>query len=256
MDQVRTELQANVLQIVIDRPDKKNALTAPMYVALTQAFEQAERNREVRVIVLRGTGDSFSAGNDIEDFLQKPWKNDSIPPQERFMRAVANATRPVIAAVQGSAVGIGTTILLHCDLVYAADNAKFLMPFVSLGIVPEAGSTLLLPLLVGHRVAAELLLLATPFSAQRAHELGLVNHVVPVTELLTAVHTAAQQLAAKPTAAVRMSKELLKGHFRDDLDRVIRAEMQAVAQRLGSPETAEALNAFLEKRKPDFSKFN
>jgi enoyl-CoA hydratase/carnithine racemase len=254
MKQVQTELTGSIFHIVLNRPEKKNALTSPMYVALVEAIEQAESDPGVRVLLLRGNGDSFTAGNDIEDFVQKPWKNEAVPPAERFIRAVANAAKPVVAAVQGSAAGIGTTILLHCDLVYAAEDTKFLMPFVNLGLIPEAGSTLLLPELIGHRRAVELLLLATPFSAQRAYELGLVNRVVPLDQLLPTASTAAQMLAEKPAGAIRASKQMMKKHSQAELDKVIREEVLAIAKRLDSPEAVEAMTAFLQKRKPDFSK--
>lgn len=255
MAQVETERQGSVLHIVLNRPEKKNALTSAMYVALIEAVEEGEANPEVRVLVLRGNGDSFCAGNDIEDFVQKPWKDEAVPPAERFIRAVAFAKKPVVAAVQGSAVGVGTTILLHCDLVYASADTKFLMPFINLGFVPEAGSTLLLPALIGHQRATELLLLASPFSAQRAYELGLVNKVVPADELLPTAAAAAQALAEKPANVVRLSKQMLRQHSASELDRVIREEVLAIAERLDSPETREALAAFMQKRKPDFSQF-
>ncbi len=255
MDQVQTEVQNGVLQLAMNRPEKKNALTSAMYEALVDAIQQAESDDSVRVLLLRGNGDSFTAGNDIEDFIQKPWKGQAVPPAEQFIRAVAFARKPVIAAVHGLAVGIGTTILLHCDLVYAAEDTKLLMPFVNLGIIPEAGSTLLLPRLIGHQRAAELMLLAAPFSAQRAYELGIVNRVLPLDQLTPAALTAAQQLAEKPSSAIRLAKQMMKQHLASDLDRVIREEVLAIAGRLESPETTEALDAFVQKRKPDFSRF-
>ncbi len=255
MDHIQTEVDDRILQVIINRPEKKNALTAGMYEALVEAIKRAESDDSVRVLVLRGNGDSFTAGNDIEDFIQKPWKGQAVPPAEQFIRAVAFAKKPVIAAVHGLAVGVGTTILLHCDLVYAAEDTKFLMPFVNLGIIPEAGSTLLLPRLIGHQRAAELMLLATPFSAQRAYELGIVNRVLPLDQLTTAALTAAQQLVEKPASAIRLAKQMMKQHLASDLDRVIRDEVLAIAGRLESPETNEALNAFLQKRRPDFSPF-
>ena len=255
MDQIQSEIQKGILQIAINRPEKKNALTSAMYEAMVEILQRAEADDSVRVIVLCGKGDSFTAGNDIEDFVQKPWKGQAVPPAEQFIRAVAFATKPVIAAVHGLAVGIGTTILLHCDLVYAAEDARFMMPFVNLGILPEAGSTLLLPRLIGHQRACELLLLAAPFSAQRAYELGIVNRVVPGDQLLSVVATAAQGLLEKPAGAIRAAKQMMKEHLKPDLDRVIREEVLAIARRLDLPETGEALRAFLEKRKPDFSRF-
>ncbi len=255
MDQIQTELQNGIFHIILNRPEKKNALTSAMYEAMVEALQRAESDPAVRVIFLRGKGDSFTAGNDIEDFVQKPWKGQSVPPAEQFIRAVAFAAKPVIAAVHGLAVGIGTTILLHCDLVYAAEETRFMMPFVNLGIIPEAGSTLLLPSLIGHQRAAELTLLAAPFSAQRAYELGIVNRVVPGDQLLSTSGAAAEALAEKPASAIRLTKKMMKQHLSADLDRVIREEVLAIAGQLDSPETGEALSAFLQKRKPDFSGF-
>ena len=255
MDHVQTDLQNGVLHLILNRPEKKNALTSAMYTSLVEALARADSDDSIRVIVLRGNGDSFTAGNDIEDFVQKPWKGQSVPPAEQFIRAVAFARKPVIAATHGLAVGIGTTILLHCDLVYAAEETRFMMPFINLAIIPEAGSTLLLPNMIGHQRAAELFLLAEPFSALRAYELGIVNRVVPAGELLSVVDAAAQTLAEKPAAAIRLAKQTMKQHLRADLDRVIREEVLAIAGQLESPETGEALSAFLQKRKPNFSRF-
>jgi len=210
MGHVGTELKADVLRITIDRPEKKNALTTAMYTALADAIEQGETNPDVRVMLLHGNGDSFTAGNDLEDFVANPWKGQTVPPAIRFIAAMVGAKKPVIAAVHGMAVGIGVTILLHCDLVYAADNARLVMPFVNLGIVPEAGSTVLLPALLGHQRSAELLMLGAPVTAQRAYELGLVNAVVAPEALLPTALEVAQKLAEKPAGALRATKALLR----------------------------------------------
>ncbi len=255
MGHIQTELKDNVLRITIDRPEKKNALTSAMYDALADAVEQGEADPEARVMLLHGNGDSFTAGNDLEDFVANPWKGHAVPPALRFIAAMAGAKKPLVAAIHGSAVGIGVTILLHCDLVYAADNAKLIMPFVNLGIVPEAGSTVLLPALMGHQRASELLLLGVPMTAQRAFELGLVNAVLAPDTLLASALNAAQTLAEKPAAAVRATKALLKKAGATDLERAIREEVQVIAERLDSPETREALAAFLQKRKPNFKQF-
>lgn len=255
MEQVQTELSDGVLRIALNRPEKKNALTSAMYEALSEAVEQGEGDSAVRALLLHGNGDSFSAGNDLDDFLQKPWNGQAMPPAERFIRAVAGALKPVIAAVHGAAVGIGTTILLHCDLVYAAENTKFLMPFVNLGIVPEAASTLLLPATIGHQRAAALLMLGEPLNAQRAFELGMVNAVLLQDEVLTTALAAARKLVEKPAGALQACKQMLKTHSKAEIDRTIRAEVLTIAARLDAPETQEALRAFLEKRKPDFAKF-
>jgi enoyl-CoA hydratase/carnithine racemase len=255
MGHVQTELKADVLRITLDRPEKKNALSNAMYAALAEAVEQAEANPDVRVMLLHGNGDSFTAGNDLEDFMANPWKGQTVPPALRFIAAVVGAKKPIIAAVHGMAVGIGVTILLHCDLVYAADTARLVMPFVNLGIVPEAGSTVLLPALMGHQRAAELLMLAAPVTAQRAYELGMVNAVVAPDALLPTAMEAAQKLAEKPAGALRATKALLRKACQAELERAIREEVQVIAGRLGSPETREALAAFLEKRKPNFTQF-
>ena len=255
MSHIESENHGAVRRITINRPEKKNALTAEMYESLSDALEKAEAAREVRVTLLHGEGEAFTAGNDLIDFLQNPWKGQDLAPAVRFIRAVVNAKKPIVAAVHGATVGIGTTILLHCDLVYAAENTKFLMPFINLGIVPEAGSTVLLPLLVGHQRAAELLMLGVPFTAHRAYELGLVNAVVAPGELLNTAANAAQKLAEKPPAALRACKELLKRAYKAEVDRAIKEEVAVIASRLDSPESREALNAFAEKREPDFTKF-
>lgn len=255
MSHIETETSGAVRRITINRPEKKNALTAKMYEDLAEALEQAESAAKVRVMLLHGAGEAFTAGNDLVDFLQKPWKGQELPPAVRFIRAVVDAKKPIVAAVHGATVGIGTTILLHCDLVYAADDTKFLMPFINLGIVPEAGSTVLLPLLIGHQRAAELLMLGVPFTAQRAHELGLVNAVVAGGEVLKTAANAAQQLAKKPPAALRACKELLRRAYKAEVDRAIDEEVTVISGRLDSPECCEALNAFNEKREPDFTKF-
>jgi enoyl-CoA hydratase/carnithine racemase len=254
MSQIEVERDGAVQRIAINRPEKKNALTGDMYIILADAIEKAEADSGVHVLLLHGKGESFTAGNDLQDFLQKPWKGQDKPPAVRFIYAVAKAKKPVVAAAQGLAVGVGMTILLHCDLVYAATDARFMMPFVNLGIVPEAASTVLLPLLIGRQRASELFMLASPVTAQRAFEMGLVNEVVPPDQLLQTANAAAQALAAKPAAALRACKELMQRPFQAEVDRALREEVEVISERLDSPETREALSAFLEKRKPDFSK--
>ena len=255
MSQIETERNGAVMQIAINRPEKKNALTADMYTALAEAIEQAEADAAVRVLLLYGKGDAFTAGNDLQDFMQKPWKGQERPPAVRFIHAVAKAEKPVVAAVHGLVVGVGTTILLHCDLVYAAEDARFLMPFVDLGIVPEAASTVLLPALIGRQRASELFMLGAPLTAKRAYEIGIVNAVTSLDQLMPTVLTVTQSLAAKPRAALRATKELIQRACRAEVERALREEVEVIAERLESPETWEALSAFLEKRKPDFSKF-
>lgn len=253
MSQVEVERNDAVMRIAINRPEKKNALTADMYDALSEAVEEAERDSGIRVLLLHGKGDAFTAGNDLQDFLQKPWKGQARPPAVRFIHAVAHATKPIVAAVHGLVVGVGTTILLHCDLVYAAEETRFLMPFVNLGIVPEAASTVLLPLLIGRQRAAELFMLGTPLTAQRAYEIGMVNAVLPIDKLLPTASEAVLALAAKPAAALRATKDLMKRFYCAEVERALREEVETISERLDSAETREALAAFLEKRKPDFS---
>jgi enoyl-CoA hydratase/carnithine racemase len=255
MNHIESERTGAVQSIAINRPEKRNALTADMYEALSNALEQSDAEDGVRVILLHGKGADFTAGNDLEDFLKKPWKGQSIPPAVRFIHAVARAKKPIVAAVQGLAVGVGTTILLHCDLVYAAEDAKLIMPFINLGIVPEAASTVLLPLAIGRQRAAELFMLGAPLSARRAYEVGLVNAVVAPEALLATAATVAQQLSEKPAGALRACKALMTRAQQSEVERAMREEVLVISERLDSPETKEALSAFLEKRKPDFSRF-
>jgi enoyl-CoA hydratase/carnithine racemase len=256
MSQVQCNLDDAVQCIAINRPEKKNALTAEMYNALADAVEQAEADPAVRVMLLHGIGDAFTAGNDLVDFLQKPWSGQQVPPAVRFIYAVAHARKPVVAAVQGLAVGVGVTILLHCELVYAAEGTKFIMPFVDLGIVPEAAATVLLPALMGHQRAAELLMLGNPVDAQRAYELGLVNAVVSPDTLFATASQTARRLAEKPWIALLACKRLMRTANQVEVSRALKEEVTEIRERLDSPETKEALTAFLEKRKPDFSKFH
>jgi enoyl-CoA hydratase/carnithine racemase len=255
VSQVQSKLDGAVQCIAINRPEKKNALTAEMYTALADALEQADIDPAVRVVLFHGMGDSFTAGNDLVDFLQKPWSGQQTPPAVRFIYAVASAQKPLVAAVQGVAVGIGLTMLLHCELVYAAEGARFIAPFVDLGIVPEAASTVLLPALAGHQRAAEFLMLGTPLDAPRAYELGLVNAIVPPDALFATALQAARKLAEKPLGALLACKRLMKLANQAAVDRALHEEVAEIKQRLDSPESREALTAFVEKRKPDFSKF-
>jgi enoyl-CoA hydratase/carnithine racemase len=255
MSRIQCERDGGVQCIAMNRPEKKNALTAEMYDALADAVEQAEADPTVRVMLLHAFGDAFTGGNDLADFLQKPWAGQQTPPAVRFIHAVAQAKKPVVAAVQGLAVGVGVTILLHCDLVYAAEGAKFMMPFIDLGIVPEAGSTVLLPALMGHQRAAELLMLGAPFTAQRAYELGLINGVVAPEALFATASQVARKLAERPFGALLACKRLMRQANQVEVNRALREEVEEIKDRLDSPETKEALSAFMEKRKPGFSKF-
>lgn len=254
-DNIITAIEERILRIQINRPEKKNALTVAMYQALTEALRQGESDPTVRALILTGAPSVFSAGNDIADFMQWP-PNDDSSPVFQFLHTLVGAQKPLVAAVEGVAVGIGVTMLLHCDLVYAGRSARFHLPFVNLGLVPEAGSSLLLPLSLGQRRAAALLMLGDPFDAAAAQEAGIVNQVVDDGMSLAAALDAARRFAAKPPAALRQTKQLMKQHTAALLHEAIRAEALAFRERLASPEAGEAFAAFMERRRPDFSRFD
>ncbi len=254
MSHIATTRDGAIERLQLNRPDKKNAITTEMYAALAGAIAAAESDRSVRVILLHGAGDAFTAGNDLQDFLANP-PLDAASPAFRFLQEISHATKPLVAAVHGAAVGIGTTLLLHCDLVYAGESARFQLPFVNLGLCPEAASSLLLPAVAGYTRAAELLLLGEPFGAAKAHAFGLVTEVVPDAELLAAATLAARKLAAKPPASVRLSKQLLKRSRMPQIEAALAEESRQFRALLASAEAREAFSAFLEKRKPDFSQF-
>jgi len=254
-NQVLTTTQENILKIQLNRPEKKNALTLAMYAAIAEGINQAEADEAVRVIFITGAGDAFTSGNDIMDFIQAPPLSDDSP-VARFLGALTQARKPIVAAVNGLAIGIGTTMLLHCDLVYAAASARFRLPFVNLALVPEAGSSFLLPRLLGHQRAAELLLLGDFFDAQTAYTFGLVNAVVEDASLPDMAWQKAQQLAAQPPAALRLTKSLLKRATQAAAREAMAEELKRFRAQLQSPEAMEALQAFMQRRKPDFSKFS
>ena len=245
--------EGGVLTITFNRLDRKNSITSAMYGALADSIEGAEKDAAVRVVVLQGHETIFSAGNDIGDFLnQPPAGQDS--PVFRFLRAIATFPKPLIAAVCGPAVGVGTTMLFHCDLVYAGDNAAFSMPFVNLGLCPEAASSLLVPQMFGYHRAAEALLLGEPFMAEAALEVGLVNRVVPPTEANSIAQAQARKLAAKPLSALIETKRLMKKAQQPAVLERMGEEGQSFGRMLREPAAREAFTAFMEKRKPDFSK--
>lgn len=249
---IRSETTGRVARVRFDRVDKKNAITVEMYAQLGAAFSAAEKDPQVRSVLLHGTAECFTAGNDVADFLNS---SRNPPPARALFDTLPQMTKPVVAAVGGPAVGIGTTMLLHCDLVYAAPNARFQLPFVPLGIVPEFGSTFLLPALAGYQRAAELLLLGQPFDAQKACEAGIVTAVVAQEALLSHAEKVAVALAALPPESIRLTKRLMKSRYVQTLAATIDEETRVFTERLSSPEAKEALSAFLEKRKPDFSRF-
>jgi enoyl-CoA hydratase/carnithine racemase len=243
-----------ILRLRINRPEKKNALTRAMYQTLADALDRADDDGSVRVITIAGTGDVFTSGNDLGDFLDGgPIDGES--PVMRFLAAIARARKPLIAGVNGLAVGIGVTMLLHCDLVYAAEEATFLLPFVNLGLVPEAASSLLLPRLVGHQRAAELLFFGNKFNAETAFGLGLINAMHPRSALDAVVEKSAATLGAKPPASLRLTKELLKSGLADAVPARMAEEGSHVRRMLQSPEAREAMQAILEKRPADFRRF-
>jgi enoyl-CoA hydratase/carnithine racemase len=252
-EHIVVSVQDRILSIRLDRLEKKNALTRDMYLGMIEALKQADANPDVRVVTISGTPDCFTAGNDLVDFANaRPGESS---PAILYLQTLAAMQKPVIAAVGGVAVGIGTTMLLHCDLVYAATNARFQLPFVNLGLCPEAGSSMLLPELMGHRRAAELLFFGEPFTAATAHDLGIVNTVVEAGELLATAIAKAQQLAEKPPSALRTTKALLKRENARSTADAMAAETEQFAALLQGPEAREAMTAFMQRRKPDFSKF-
>jgi len=242
-----------VLTLTLNRLERKNSITSDMYGALADGLARAQEDAAVRVVLIQGHETIFSAGNDIGDFLNKPPAGmDS--PVFRFLRGIATFPKPIVAAVCGPAVGIGTTMLFHCDLVYAGDNAAFSMPFVNLGLCPEAASSLLVPQMFGYHRAAEALLLGEPFMAEAALEVGLVNRVVPPTEANAIAQAQARKLAAKPLSALIETKRLMKKSQQPALLERMGEEGQSFGRMLREPAAREAFTAFMEKRKPDFSK--
>ncbi|MBL8379556.1 MAG: enoyl-CoA hydratase [Burkholderiales bacterium] len=246
--------QDAIMTIEFDRADKKNAITAAMYQTMADALAAAEKDSAVRAILIQGKPEVFTAGNDLSDFMNNP-PSGSNTPVFQFLTNISHASKPIVAAAAGAAVGIGTTMLLHCDLVYAAESAKFSMPFASLGLCPEAASSLLLPALAGYQRAAEKLLLGEPFPAAEAQQMGLVNRVLPVGELQSYARARALALAAQPASSLRVTKALMKGVSLERMEAQMAREGGEFRRMLGSPEAKEAFSAFFERRKPDFSRF-
>ncbi len=253
MSDILVHTEAGVCSITFNRLDKKNSITAAMYGAMADALQAAQDDAAVRVVVFQGHETIFSAGNDIADFLNQPPAGEGAP-VFRFLRGLAAFPKPVLAAVCGPAVGIGTTLLFHCDLVYAGDNAAFSMPFVNLGLCPEAASSLLVPQMMGYHRAAEALLLGEPFMAEAALEVGLVNRVLPPTEARSYAHTVAAKLAAKPLSSLIETKRLMKKGQAAQVQAVMAEEGASFGRMLREPAAREAFGAFMERRKPDFSR--
>ena len=255
---VLQDVRDGVMTLSIARPERRNALTVAMYTALAAALLEASANPKVRAVILTGAGGIFTAGNDLEDFLHSPpaaAAGELNAPVFSFMRALLGCSKPVIAAVVGPAVGIGATLLLHCDLVYLSDDARLSMPFITLGLVPEFASSRLLPQRIGRAKAAAMLLLGDPMSAAEAVACGMANAALPAAEVLPAAQRAAARLAALPPVAVRESRQLLRGAEDRIIIETIVAEARVFGARLHSPEAREAMQAFFDKRKADFSKF-
>ncbi|TFW30433.1 enoyl-CoA hydratase [Duganella callida] len=246
-----------ILTLEFNRPERKNAITAAMYQTMADAINEAENDSAVRAILIVGKEDIFTAGNDLEDFMKNAPSSGAIEDRSvyKFMMALSGSGKPVVAAVAGNAVGIGTTLLMHCDLVYAGDNAKFSMPFVQLGLCPEFASSLLLTQIAGYPRAAEKLMLGEAFGAQEALDMGLVSKVVAAAELRAFAEGQAAKLVALPASSIRVTKQLMKAARKGPVTDAIAAENEHFARMLSSPEAKEAFMAFFQKRKPDFTQF-
>ncbi len=255
---IRTATLDGVAAIEIARPEKKNALTVAMYEAMAEALHAASADGAVRAVLITGQPGIFTSGNDIEDFVSRPpgqGSDSADSPVFRFMRALLDCEKPVVVAVTGAAIGIGTTMLLHCDLVYVSDEARLVMPFVGLGLVPEFASSLVVPQLMGHAKAAEKLLLGDPFGPDEAVACGIANAVLPAGEVVAHARRVAERFNALPPGAVREAKQLMRAPHREAVLKAIRTEGEIFSRRLRSPEAIEAFQAFFQKRRPDFSRF-
>jgi enoyl-CoA hydratase/carnithine racemase len=253
MDEIITERAGSVLRVQLNRPTRRNAMTSAMYLSLAAIFDEAGKDENTRVVLWYGAGDSFCAGNDIDDFLKNP-PGPGESPQARLMFALLDFDKPLVAAVHGAAIGGGTTMLTHCDFVYAGENTQFQMPFINLAVVPEFGSSCSVPARIGHLRAAELLLLGERFDARRAAELGLVTQVMPDKDVMATATLTAEKLVAKPALALQASKRLMKRPFSDQIKAAMKAENEEFSVQVRSDDAKEAFNAFLEKRKPDFTR--
>ena len=259
-DLVKIHSEDSILKIGFNRPDKKNALNSEMYFAVRDALVSASDDSSIRVVVLYGEGGVFTSGNDLKEFLEFATANMSNKdvkefPAKEFLDVLIPYNKPIIAAVDGLAVGIGATMTLHCDLVYTSEEAKFQMPFVNLGLNPEAGSSFVLPQLVGYHNAAEIILSGDMVTSHRAHEMGFVNGVLDRSELMDFVMNKAKIISELAPTPVRLAKQMMKKHFIDKIIEANQKEFNSFVDRLGSPEALEAVQAFMQKKKPDFSKF-
>jgi enoyl-CoA hydratase/carnithine racemase len=255
MTHVTVEREGTTLRVGMNRPEKKNAITTAMYQAMAEALRTAEADPTVRAVVIHGVRGAFTAGNDLQDFLA-PGPRGAASPAFQFLESIVAAQKPLVAAVDGVAIGIGTTMLLHCDFVYASGAARFALPFVSLGLCPEAASSYLLPLAAGYRRATKLLMLGEPFTSEEALQAGIVTEVVDGHLVLETAMATARQLGERPASALRTTKQLLKAQHRSAIAAALAEERAAFARLLGEPAAREAMSAVLEKRKPDFSKID
>ena len=253
MSDIVTERSGSILRVQLNRPARKNAMTSAMYITMADLLNGAAKDDDIRVVLWHGAGDSFCAGNDVEDFLKNP-PGPGESPQARLISVLIDFEKPVVAAVQGAAIGGGTTMLTHCDFVYAGESAKFQMPFINLALVPEFGSSYSIPARVGYLRAAEMIQLGLPFNAARAAELGLVTRVVPDQNLLATATETAQKLAEKPAGTLQACKRLMKLPIRNQLEQAAKLENEEFSLRVRSADAKEALTAFIEKRPPDFTK--
>src|SRR5215469_2849972 len=252
-EHVKTEIANGVMILTLRRPEKKNALTGAMYDALSDALKRAETDTSVRVVLFQGDGDSFTAGNDLADFASQARGEGTVDsPAHRFIETISKASKPLVAAVQGNAVGVGTTMLLHCDLVYLADNARLITPFVNLALVPEAASSWLLPRRIGHARAYAIFALGEPMDAAAALACGLANAVVPQAELRKKAHDTAVALTKRPAGSLSLTKKLMREHER--IATQIAEEGQLINEPFNKTYTLALHAAFAERRPPDFSR--
>jgi enoyl-CoA hydratase/carnithine racemase len=255
VNELLSEVSGGVLKLELNRPLKKNAMNGAMYTAFAEELDRADKNDEVRVVLVHGAGDAFTAGNDLADFVSHPpGPGDS--PQARFLEVLMRFSKPLVAAVHGAAIGGGTTMLLHFDFVYAAESARFQLPFINLALVPELGSSYALPRQIGYLQAAELIFLGAPFTAARAYQLGLVTAVVPDREVLAKAMDIAAHLALQPSSALKACKRLMKDPERENLKQAVSRELSEFAAKVRSDDAKEAFAAFLEKRAPHFGGTN
>jgi enoyl-CoA hydratase/carnithine racemase len=252
MDELVVERSGFILRLKLNRPRKRNAMTSSMYMALADALNDAAKDERTRVVLLHGEGEGFCAGNDLEDFLNNP-PGAGESPQSRLMNALLDFGKPPVAAVHGAAVGSGTTMLLHCDFVYAGETARFQMPFINLAVVPEFGSSCVVTARIGHARAADLILLGSPFNAKRAEDIGFVTQVVPDKILLEVAGEAARKLAEKPAGVLQASKRLMRLPVREQIRAAMKAENEEFSVQVRSDDAREAIRAIIEKRPPRFA---